>query len=909
MRYAIGAMLAAVTLATSGLSATPLDAGALAGFDPALLSAFTFRNLGPFRMGARVSDIAVPDGPALAHRNTIYVGFWTGGLWKTTNHGTTFEPLFDRQDKLTIGAIAIAHSNPNVVWVGTGDAFTSRSSLAGDGVYKSLDGGKTWQRMGLADTQHISRIRIDPNDPDNVYVAATGHLYSDNAERGVFHTTDGGKTWRKVLYISDKVGIVDLAMDPRDAKTLYAASYDEKRLPWQMVNGGPASAIYKTTDGGATWHRLGGGLPTGRIGRIGLALYPKNPAILYAVIENANTTKPVGPNDKVATMGQIYRTDDAGAHWRKTSPDDLNVMPKGPYYFTQIRVDPNDDERIIVNGEPFKVSDNSGKTWHGPIFDKMFGDFRTLWIDPADSNHILTGSDGGLGVSYDGGTTSKAYGNIPVGEVYTISLDSDDPYNIYAGIQDHEHWRGPSQSPMRYGVTPRDWKALSDGDGEWISVDPTDSRWVYMTREYGGHTRVDQKLGYETNIEPKAPAGEPPYRFLWTPPLVLSPHDPKALYTGGQRLLRSTDRGDTWQAISPDLSTHPAGKIMRESETGLPGGIPWFAISTISESPVERGVIWAGTADGNVQMTPDDGAHWIDMTAKLTALGARRDGYVTRVQASHFIAGRAYVAKSGYKFDDFRPYLYRTDDAGKTWRNIAGDLPDAPIDVVYEDPVNPDLIFVGNDSGVFVSLTGGGHWARMNNNMPNVAVFDIAVQPRAHDLVLGSYGRGMWVTDIAALEQMSRQVLASDAHLFDTMPAVERFPWCFGSNDYLFGDNHLLTPNPPSAMTIRYYLRQPAPAGATIAITDQNGKTVAQLKGPGKAGVDTVAWDMRKAPAKPDERGCTAYGMRPAPIVDQFEPVGDYRLTVDVAGRHFSQAVRIADRQGWSLGPSIAHFQ
>lgn len=876
-----------------------------ARFDAALLSSFTYRNVGPFRMGARVSDIAVPDTPAPDHLYTIYVAFWTGGLWKTTNDGTTFTPLFDKQDRLTIGDVAIAPSDSRIVWVGTGDAFTSRSSFAGDGVYKSLDGGKSWANMGLADTQHIARIRIDPRDPDTVYVAAMGHLYSGNAERGVFRTTDGGKSWKKVLYINDKVGVIDLVMDPENPKILYAATYDKKRLPWQMVNGGPRSGIYKTTDGGNTWTRLSGGLPGGRIGRIGLALYPKNPNILYAVIENDNTTKPTRPQDKVSPMGEIYRTDDAGAHWRKMNPDGVNVMPKGPYYFTQIRVDPNNDERIIVTGEPFNVSEDGGRTWHGPIFKRMFGDFRTLWFDSKNSNRILVGSDGGLGVSYDGGKTSKAFGNIPVGEVYTIDVDNEQPYNIYAGIQDHEHWRGPSQSPMRFGVSPRDWQALSDGDGEWITVDPTDSRWVYTTREYGGHTRVDQKLGYETDIQPRAPKGQPPYRFLWTPPIVLSPHDAETLYTGGQVLLRSNDRGAHWQAISPDLSTHPADKIMRESEAGLPGGIPWFAISTISESPVKAGVIWAGTSDGNVQMTPDDGAHWIDMTAKLTALGARRDGYVTRVTASSHVAGRAYVAKSGYKFDDFRPYLYRTDDFGHSWRNIAGDLPDAPIDVVYEDPVNPDLIFVGNDSGLFVSITGGGHWVKMNNNMPNIPVFDIKVQARTHDLVLGSYGRGIWITNIGALEQLNGKVLASEAHLFDTPPATQRITWCFGSNDYLFGDNHLLTPNTPSAMTIRYYLKHAAPAGATVTITDGIGMLLARLHGPGKAGINMVDWDMRKAPPTDDERGCTAYGEQPTPsVVDQLQPPGTYRISLEVAGRRFAQNARITGRFGWSLGPA-----
>lgn len=878
-------------------------------FNEKLLSAFPYRNTGPFRMSARTSDIAVPDGPD--HLYTFYVGFWTGGLWKTTNNGTTFEPIFEKQDNLSIGAVSIAHSDPNTVWVGTGDAFTSRSSFAGDGVYKSTDAGQTWTNMGLRDTHHISRIRIDPTNPNNVYVASMGHLYSENSERGVFHSTDGGKTWQKSLYVDDKVGIIDMVMNPKNPKVLYAAAYDKKRLPWQMINGGTGSGIYKTVNGGTTWKRLEGGLPGGKIGRIGLDIYQKNPEIVYAIVENANTAKPVDPKGpRVPTMGEIYRTADGGEHWVKMNPDNYNAMPKGPYYFTQIRVDPNNDQQIIVTGEPFRMSHDGGKTWPSDIFKGMFGDFRTIWIDPEDSKRIMIGSDGGLAISYDSGKTSDSFGHIPVGEIYNVSYDMEEPYNIYAGLQDHEQWKGPSTGPMRFGTTPYDWVALGDGDGEYVQADTKDTRWVYSTREYGGHTRVDMKSGYEINIIPQPAPGEPDYRWLWTPPFVISPNDSKTIYAGAQRLLKSTDRGDHWTPISPDLSTNPADKIMRESETGLPGGIPWFSISTISESPLTPGLIWAGTSDGKVQMTRDGGTGWNDMTDKLTKLGARVDGYVTRVQASAHAAGRAYVSKSGYKFDDFKAYLYRTDDYGATWKSISAGLPDKPINVIFEDQKNPDLLFVGDDTGVFVTLDRGDHWVKMNNNMPNLPVFDITVQPRDRDLILGSYGRDFWITNISALEQLSSKVLAEDVHLFDTDPAVQRVTWCFGANDYFFGQRTAITPNKPSVMSIRYYLRDAANAVVTIA--DADGKQVARLESKGQPGINTVDWNMNKPVVNSGNGrrrgggggGCTANGPGPgpAPVVDQLMPLGEYSITLDVAGKQFTQKARIKATQGWSMG-------
>ena len=877
-------------------------------FNERLIAPFTYRNLGPFRMGARTSDIAVPTAPAKDHLYTFYVGFWTGGLWKTTNNGTTFEPVFDGQSKLAIGDVTVSPSNSNIVWVGTGDAFTSRSSYAGDGVYKSTDAARTWTNMGLKDSHHISRIAIHPTNPDVVYAAAMGHLYSDNEERGVFKTTNGGANWEKVLYINDKVGIIDLVMNPKTPEVLYAAAYDKQRLPWQMINGAPGSGIYKTADGGRRWTRLGGGLPEGRIGRIGLDAFHGNPDVLYAVIENQNPRPPAAgvpaPAAGAAAPrygGEVYRTDDAGLTWRKMNADDYDVSPKGPYYFSQIFVDPGNAQHVLVTQDGYRRSLDGGRTWNAPnVFPRMFGDYRTLWIDPENPDRMIAGSDGGIAISYDGGRTSDHFANLPVGEVYALGVDMENPYNIYAGLQDHEHWKGPSNGPLGR-VTVWDWMAVGDNDGMFTQVDPNDSRWLYTTRQYGGHTRVDQKLGYETNIWPVRQQGDP-YRFQWATPLHISPHDGRVIYAGAQVLLRSANRGDTWTEMSPDLSTNPVDKILPSSEGGVPGGIPWFAITSISESPVTAGVIWAGTSDGKVHVTRNDGEAWTDQTAKVAAVGGRANAYVSRVRASSHVAGRAYVAKHGYKFDDFTPYLYRTDDFGATWTSIVGNLPREPINVVFEDARNPDLLFVGNDTGVFVSITRGTRWVKMNNNMPNVPVHDLLVHPREQDLVVGSYGRGLWITNVGALQDMTEAVLAEDVHLFTIKPAVQRITWAFGANDYLFGQRHLSTPNEPNAMVIRYYLKKQSSGGATVAITDAGGQEIARLQGQAEAGINTVLWTMRLVGGR---RGGGAGGRgagRGGADLDQLVPLGKYSVTLDVGGTTRAEKARITNTQGWSLG-------
>lgn len=836
--------------------AGPPSAHAQERFTADLLDVFQYRNVGPFRAGSWISAIAVPETPPRAHLYTFYIGSRTGGLWKTVNNGTTFEPIFDDQDALSIGAVALAPSDPDIVWVGTGEAYNARSSYSGDGVYKSTDAGETWTNMGLRDSHHISRIVIHPEDPEVVYVASMGHLYSANEQRGVFRTEDGGRSWDKVLYIDERIGVIDLVMNRDDPDVLYAATYEKQRLPWHFEVGGPASGIYRTRDGGASWTRLAGGLPTGEIGRIGIDIYRRDPDILYAIVENANTRPPTReeaaedrergrePQERVIG-GEVYRTDDGGATWTKMNPPDVNVGGKAPYSFNWIRIDPNDDQNIFVTTVGIANSTDGGRTWHDldwppeRLFPNMFGDVRSLWIDPRDSDRIIAGTDGGVNISYDGGKTSDYYDNLPLGEVYAVGVDMEGPYNIYAGLQDHESWKGPSNG-WSGDVSLEDWVTVGTGDGMYNVVDPRDSRWLYNTSQFGDHYRVDQELWVRTEIEPTRAEGEPPLRYTWTTPVHISPHDGQTIYTGAQVLLRSPDRGETWHEISPDLTTNDPEKIAGE------GHIQYCTITTISESAVTAGVIWVGTDDGKVQVTRNHGETWRDVTPNLVAAGAPESYWVSRVVASNLREGTAYVAKSGYRRDDFRPFLYKTTDFGATWTVVSGNLPDAPINVIVEDRENPDLLFVGTDRGVHVSIDAGRRWVALQNNMPAVVVRDLVVHAREDDLVAGTYGRGIFITDISPLQELTAEVLARDVHLFDIEPQGRRIESGWG-NYSLYGDRHVVTPNEPNGLTIYYYLKDPAPERVRITVTDRAGTPVRTLEGESGAGINRVLWDLRDA--------------------------------------------------------------
>lgn len=857
-----------------------------AGLSERALAGFRYRALGPYRAGSWVSDIAVPDGPPAAHLYTFYVAVRYGGLWKTTNNGTTFEPVFDGQDATGIGCVSVAPSNGNIVWVGTGDASGVRVAYPGNGVYKSADGGKTWQHLGLADTRHIARIVIHPTNPNIVYVAAMGHLWSPNAERGVFKTTDGGKHWKKVLYINDKTGAIDLVLDRRHPDTLYAAMYEVQRRPWRLLEGGTGGGIHKTTDGGRTWQKLSGGLPTGPIGRTGLDIYQKNPNILYAVTENLSKRAPtdeearrdrargVAPQER-AVGGEVYRTEDGGRTWRRMNAAKDDVSAKAGYSFNQIRVDPADDKRILVNCDSLLSSEDGGRTWRGltwdsrSLFANAFGDWRAMWIDPQNPKRMILGSDGGVSISYDGGQTADSYTNIPGGEVYAIDVDMEDPYNIYAGLQDHDSWKGPING--KHGrIGPEDWVTVGDNDGMYNRVDPADSRWVYNSVQWGGHFRVDQRSHTRKSIVPKRAANQPPLRFNWTPPILLSPHNSAIVYTGAQVLFRSLDRGDHWEEISPDLTTNDAGKVSPPGMT-----VQFCTLTTIAESPLRAGVIWVGADDGKVQVTTNHGATWTDVTPKLAAAGAPAHYWTTRVLASRFAPGTAYVTKAGRRYDEFTTVVMKTTDFGATWTSVAGNMPDRAVDVVVEDLRDKDILFLGTDKGVFTTIDGGAHWVPLRGNMPTVPVTDMTIHPRENDLVVATYGRGLYVANLGWLAEVTAGALRGAAHFFAVRPrpVPNEGPW---GNFELYGDRRLIVPN-DEGLAFDFYLEKKPAAKVKITVADAGGRTVHSVEAEASAGMNRVEWDMRVG------RGAMA-------------TPGEYTVTLQAGDRTLTQRATVLPR-------------
>ena len=846
-----------------------------------LLDGLAWRNLGPFRAGAWTVGVAVPESPAKAHRDIIYAALRSGGVWKSEDAGITFQPVFDGQKIYSIGAIAVAPSDANTVWVGTGDNSATRSAYWGDGVYKSTDGGKTWRNMGLKDTQHIARIVIHPTNPDIVWVAALGHLATPNTERGVFKTTDGGKTWKRVLYIGDTTGAVDLVRDPRNPDVLYAATYEHQRLAWVIHDGGPGTGIYKTTDGGATWKELTKGLSKGPMGRIGIDICRSHPDTLYAVYDNHNLRP--NPRNAIDTInGQVYRTDDAGATWRRVNPDRVDVSGKAGYSFNQIAVDPNNPEHIWITGSSFNYSADGGKEWAGRggprVFGRAFGDFRSLWIDSQDSDRMIATSDGGVFLSFDGGRTCRHAMTIRGGEVYALSADMDRPYHIYAGLQDHESWKGPVDG-WSGSVGIEDWITVGIGDGMYNQVDPTDSRWVYNTQEFGGHGRYEQTTRERVLIAPKRAPGEPPLRFNWIAPLVLSPYDPHTLYAGAQVLFRSTDRGGHWQEISPDLTTNDPDKTNRSAAGSA---IQYCTITTISESPVTAGVIWVGTDDGKVQVTRDAGKTWTDTTKAIAAAGGPADVWTSRVYASRFAAGTAYAAKTGRRQDNFKPYLFKTTDYGATWQNIAANLPQWPVNSILEDPKQASVLFAGTDIGVFVSTDGGQRWVAFRSNMPPAAVTDMVIQPREQQLVAGTYGRGIWVADIAPIREMTAQHLKGP-YLFPVLPKPIRHEGALG-NYHLLGDTFPVTPNEPNGLVIYYYLDHDLAQPATITVSDREGNTVRTLTGSAKAGLDHVATETPRG-----------FGGGRGRRAETPMPAGRYTVTLQAGETRLSQAAEVVE--------------
>lgn len=785
-----------------------------------LVHNYPVRSVGPVVMAGRVTDLAVdPDSTQI-----FYIAYASGGIFKTIDNGISFRPVFDNEGTTTIGDIALSGANPNIIWAGTGEVNSSRSSYAGTGVYKSTDAGKTWHYSGLAGTEHIGRIITHPTNPDIAWVAAEGPLYSNSPDRGVYKTVDGGKTWTKTLFVNDSTGAVDLIINPDNPKQLWAATWTRRRYAWNFIGDGPGSAIYASSDGGNTWHKSVQGLPTGPlVGRIGLTECRSKPNILYAVIDNqSKTEKQAGKKkykeNKVLTTGmvrrmstlellkldnkklndflrhnrfpkrytpenvkeglksgrytpreiadynheganqaevnssvigaQVYRSDDYGVRWRKVNQYALpGIYYTYGYYFAQIRVNPDNPDDIFILGVPLIHSVDGGRTYH-LIKGGTHSDNHAFWFDPANPHHILLGTDGGAYASWDSGKHWIHYNSMAVGQFYSVALDLDHPYHIYGGLQDNGVFYGSSETIPDHS---RHWKRLLGGDGMHVAVDTSDNHTVYAGTQFGQYFRIDLKTGKSLYITPKHNIGESPYRWNWNTPIILSPHNQDIVYMGAQKLLRSMDRGAHFKVISPDLTTNRRPR----------GNVPYSTITTIAESSLRFGLIWVGTDDGNIQLTRDGGVHW-----KLVSNSLPQKLWVSKIFASSYDTATAFASLTGYRYDEFHPYIYKTTDYGRTWKTITGDLPKVNVNVIIQDPVNPDLLFTGTDHGSFLSFDAGKHWQRIDTAMPGVPTYDMEIQPKDHDLVMATHGRSMYVMSIKPLEKITPESLTKPVIAF-----------------------------------------------------------------------------------------------------------------------------------------------
>lgn len=800
-----------------------------------------FREIGPANMGGRIDDFAVVE----SNPNIVYAGTASAGVWKSINGGITWTPIFDDQSLSSIGDVTVAPSEPETVWVGTGESNNRQSSSWGNGVYKSQDGGKTWANMGLKDTHHIGRILIHPTNPNIVYVAAAGHLWGPNEERGVFKTIDGGKTWTKALNINVDTGVNDIAMDLQNPDTIYAAAYQRRRTAFGMNGGGPGSGIYRTTDGGGSWKKLTKGLPQEDLGRIGLDVYRRNGDIVYALVESQQSG--------------LYRSEDKGETWTKMSA----TNPR-PMYFSNVRIDPNNDQRIWVLGVTLHYSEDGGKTFKTERGSNLHSDHHAMWIDPANSANMITGCDGGIHFSRDTGRHWDQRAQIAIGQFYEIGLDNAKPYKVCGGLQDNYTWCGPSATTFAHGITNEDWYTVQGGDGFYAQVDPEEPWIVYAESQDGNLSRRDLRTHEARSIRPREESDTMDrFRFQWDSPIMISKHDRKTLYYGGNFVFKSTDQGDNWRRSSPDLTTNAdrntlsiMGKSVSDRTTlARNDGVANFpTTTTLSESPARAGIVWAGTDDGNLHVSRD-GETWKNVVANVP--GVPKGTYVSRVIASQHNQGTAYVTFDGHRENDFSIYMYKTTDFGQTWKSIKRGIPEAGgvLNVVREHPRNANLLFAGGEFGLYVSFDAGDNWQEMKNNLPRVPVDDIAIHPRENDLVLATHGRSVWILDsISALEQI--KPAETPVQLFDIRTATM---WRLARKRGFDGHDMFFAKNPPyGAILDVHFAAKPDPKTVKIRILDSAGKLVRSMAADTSldAGLNRIVWNMkmdRAVPATPQE--------------------------------------------------------
>jgi len=887
------------------LLAPALPAQAPVRYDSGTVSGLPVRNIGSAEMSGRIAAVtAVNDNGRL----TVLAGAASGGVWKSINGGTTFKSVFDLPDVQSIGAVAIDPSDHKIAWAGTGESWVRNSVSVGDGIYKSVDGGENWKNVGLKDSEHIAKILIDPKDGNIVYVCATGHLWDDNEERGVYKTTDGGQTWRKVLAGANaSTGCGMMAMSGNEPKTLYASMWDFRRQAWTFRSGGPGSGLFKSTDGGEHWSELTSasakGLPEKPYGRIALAVAPSKPQVVYATIEYKSSA--------------LFRSADGGQNWTRLDASQFQVWR--PFYFSNLIVDPKDENKVFKVDGPLLLSTNGGRSFSNVA--NAHGDFHDVWIDPNDTNTMFTGDDGGLWRSLDGGTRWEHLMNLPVSQFYHVSADNAEPYHVYGGLQDNSCWVGDSSYPG--GVTNSRWENMCGGDGFWMWEDPADATYIYTETQGGEIDRVNRETHESRSIKPYAQYGEKKLRFNWNAPFQISPNEKGAIYVGAQYLFRSRDHGQSWERISPDLTTNDPEKQKQEESGGVTVDNSVAEMHTtlysISESPKNGQLIWVGTDDGNVQITRDGGAHWSNVTGNVPGIG--KASWVSWVEASRFSEGTAYLTFDRHWYGDMRPYLYRTTDYGQSWTAL-------PVQqsgirgyahVIKEDNVNPNLLFLGTEFGLWISVDGGQRWAQYKGgNFPAVAVRDLVVHPRTSDLILGTHGRGIWIVDdISPLRALTPAMMSEYAAFPPLPPAVQ---WMETNGGWVEGDGMFNGPNRPSGAFIPYYQRSRHIYGdLKIEIFDQQGKLVDTVPSSTHRGVNRALWSMHLKPPRVPQAATAAFGAAIGPRV----PPGVYTVKMTKGDKVYTAPLNVvldprakftvADRQAQfdlvtKLGATLNHM-
>ena len=823
--------------------------------DSETISGLGARNIGSAAMSGRIAAVAaVQEGPRL----TVYVGAASGGVWKSVNGGTTFKPVFDKQPVQSIGAITIDPKNPKVIWVGTGEAWTRNSVSIGDGIYKSVDGGDNWVNVGLPESERIAKILVDPTESNTVYACVPGKLWSDSDQRGLYKTTDGGKAWVKVLKGANaSTGCSMASLDPQNPKTIYAGMWDFRRQGWTFRSGGngpdapSGSGLFKSSDGGASWTELDAngakGLPAKPWGRVAVTVAPSKPNVVYAFIEAA------------VPKNGLYRSDDGGKTWE--ARDRSQLMIWRPFYFANLIVDPKNENRLYKPDLSLIVSTDGGASFSN-IGGGAHGDFHDVWIDPANTDHLITGDDGGLWYSYDAGNKWWKAENLPVSQFYHVSVDLDRPYHVYGGLQDNSSWVGESEYPG--GITNSRWENMYGGDGFWMFIDPADPDYLYAESQGGEIGRVNRRTHETRNVKPLPRYREGKLRYNWNTPIHVSATRKGTIYIGAQFLFRSRDFGQTWDRISPDLTTNDPAKQQQEQSGGVTvdnsSAETHTTIFAIAESPRNPNVVWVGTDDGNLQLTRDGGKTWTNVARGIKDLPPQ--AWVSSIDAGHFDEGTVYATFDLHMFGDPRPYAYRSGDYGKTWSALVA--PDGPVrgyaHVIKEDLANPDLLFLGTELGLWVSLDGGKQWAHYKGgDLPAVAVRDLAIHPRDHDLVIATHGRGIWIVDdITPLRALTPATLASNAVFLKARPIVQRVP---AQGGWANGDAAFVGPNPPGDAVITYYQKKRHIFGdLTIEVLDQTGRQVGTVPSSKRRGLNRVTWAMRLPPPKVPSAASVAFG-------------------------------------------------